>query len=351
MKREIGQPASGSRRRVGTHADERRSTRRALLIALGAGALAAPLAAFAQQQSGKVFRLGWLSAAGQRTEAYTVAFFARLREIGFSEGNNLLVEFRNAEGKVERLPELAADLARQNCDVFVSSGSEVILNAIRQVSRDTPIVMVANDFDPLASGHIASLARPGGNITGVSQFQDELPAKRLHLLTELLPKAKRIAVFSDTQTATQFRVVRAAARKLGITLHVVDFERPPYDYESGFADAVRAKAEALLVLASALFVPGRRRIPELALKNRLPSIFGNSLWAESGGLLSYGPNFQDFYRIAAEQVARILKGAKASELPVQQPTRFEMAINMKTAKALGIKIPNTILVRADKVIE
>lgn len=262
-----------------------------------------------------------------------------------------MIEFRTAEGRIDRLPELAADLARQNCDVLLAPGSEASLVAIKQASRDTPIVMVANDYDPVATGHIASLARPGGRITGVSQLQTELPAKRLELLKELLPKAKRIAVFSDTATAGQLKAVQAGAKRLGVALQVIEFKRAPYDYESAFAVSVRAKAEALLVLVSGFFVTARRQITELALKHRLPSMFGNFLWADAGGLLSYGPNFSEFYRRAAEQVSMILKGAKPAEMPVEQPTKFELVVNMKTAKALGIKIPNSILVRADKVIE
>ena len=302
------------------------NTRRKLLMALG-GVLALPRFALAQQAE-RTYRIGWLYAvAGLRTEPYNIAFAQRLRELGFAEGRNLVVEYRAAEGRMERLPELAADLARQNCDVLLAPGSEAVLAAIKQASRDTPIVVLANDYDPMATGHIASLARPGGRITGVSQLQSELPAKRLELLKDLLPKAKRIAVFSDSATAGQLEAVQAGAKRLGIALKVVAFKRAPYDYESAFAESVRAKAGALLVLASGFFVPARRQIPELALKHRLPSMFGNYLWAEAGGLLSYGPNFSEFYRRAAEQVSQILKGRKPSDIPVEQPTAFELVIN------------------------
>ncbi len=323
--------------------------RRKFLVALG-GVLALPRFALAQQPE-RIYRLGWLSTSAARTEPYNIAFVERLRELGFAEGRNLVIEFRAAAGRLERLPELAADLARQNCDVLIAPGTEATLAALKQASRDTPIVVVANDYDPVATGHIASLAHPGGRITGVSQFQVELPAKRLELLKEVLPKAKKIAVFSDTNTAGQLKAVQAGAKQLGIALHVVEFKRAPYDYERAFAEAVRAKAQALLALASAFFVPARRLIPELALKHRLPSMFGNSLWAEAGGLLSYGPNFSDFYRRAAEQVGMILKGRKPADIPVEQPTRIELAINLKTAKALGIAIPPAIMIRADRVIE
>jgi putative ABC transport system substrate-binding protein len=190
----------------------------------------------------------------------------------------------------------------------------------------------------VATGHITSLVRPGGRITGVSQQQTELPGKRLELLKELLPRAKRIAVFSDTSTAGQLKAVQAGAKRLGVALQMLEFTRTPYDYESAFADSVRARAEALLILTSSNFVPARRQIPGLALKHRLPSMFGNAVWADAGGLLSYGPNFSDFYRRAAEQVGLNLKGAKPAEMPVEEPTTFELVMNLKTAKALGITI-------------
>jgi putative ABC transport system substrate-binding protein len=323
--------------------------RRKFLMALGGG-LAWPRFALAQQAE-RTYRIGWIGATGRQTEPYNIAFVQRLRELGFAEGRNLVIESRTAEGRIERLPELAADLVRQNCDVFLAPGTEPNLVAIKQATRDTPIIMVAIDYDPVATGHIASLARPGGRITGVSQQQLELPAKRLELLKELLPKAKRIAVFSDTATAGQLQAVQAAAKRLGVALQVLEFKRAPYDYESAFAESVRAKAEALLVLTSGNFVPARRQIPELALKHRLPSMFGNALWADAGGLLSYAPNFSEFYRRAADQVSRILKGAKPADMPVEQPTTFELVINLKTAKALGITIPESIRLRTDRVIE
>jgi putative ABC transport system substrate-binding protein len=181
--------------------------------------------------------------------------------------------------------------------------------------------------------------------------QSLLPAKRLELLKELLPTAKRIAVLSDSASTGQLEVARAGARRLGLELQVLEFKQAPYDYERAFADAVRGKADALLVLGSANFVPARPLIPQLALKHRLPSMFHHSVWAGAGGLVSYGPNFSDVFRQAAEQVARILKGAKPAELPIEQPTKFELVINLKTAKALGLTIPQSLLLRADRVIQ
>ena len=299
----------------------------------------------------RTYRLGYLAAAARRTETYTVAFEQRLRELGFTEGRNLVIEYRTAEGRIERLPELAADLARQNCDVLIAAGPEATLAAIKQASRDTPIVMIAADYDPVATGHIASLARPGGRITGVSPLQSELPSKRLELLKELLPKAARIAVLADSATAGQLEITRATAKRLGIALKVHEFKRAPYDYEGAFAEFRRAKADAVLALASGLFVPARRLIPELALKHRLPSMFNNYLWAEAGGLLSYGVNFPELWRRAADKVALVLQGAKPRDLPVEQPSTVELVINLKTLKALGITIPQSIRVRLDTVIE
>ena len=320
------------------------------LLALGAS----PLACFAQQ-AGRTYRVGFVGTAVRtewvRTETYFIAFVQRLRELGFVEGRNLVIEYRATEGKVERLPELAADLARQNCDVLLAGGNESTLVALKQATRDTPIVVFAVDYDPVATGHIASFARPGGRITGVSALQSELPAKRLELLMELLPNAKRIAVFSDTSSTGQLKVAQAGAKRLGLELQVLEFKHQPYDYENAFAEAVRFKAEALLALGSAFFVPARQLIPALALKHRLPTMHHHSAWADAGGLLSYGPNFSSSFHRAAEQVGMILNGRNPAEIPLEQPTVFELVVNMKTAKALGLTIPKTILLRADKVIE
>jgi putative tryptophan/tyrosine transport system substrate-binding protein len=328
--------------------------RRRFLMALGR-VLVLPHFARAQQTE-RTYRLCWIaftSFRAARPEPYNVAFVERLRALGFTEGRNLVIELRTSAGHTERLPELAADLARQPCDVFFAPGTEAHLVAIKQATRDrdTPIVMLANDYDPIATGHIASLAHLGGRITGLSQLQSELPAKRLELLKELLPEARHIAVFSDTATVGQLQVVQAAAERLGIALLVREFRSMPYDYDQAFAEMVRAKAEALLALGSAHFVPARRLIPELALQHRLPSMFGSSLWAEAGGLLSYGLNFVAFYRRAAEQVSMILQGRKPADIPVEQPMAFELVINLKTAQALGLTIPPTLLVQADEVIK
>jgi ABC-type uncharacterized transport system substrate-binding protein len=324
--------------------------RRIGIFILLLGVWAAPLAAEAQEPQ-RTYRIGWLDSTGTRTESYQIAFVERLRELGFAEGRNLVIEFRTTNGREGKLVELAADLARRDCDLLLAPGTEAGLVALERATKNTPIVIVANDYDPVTTGHIASLAHPGGRITGVSQLQTELPAKRLELLKELLPRAKRIAVFADTATAGQLQSVQDGSRRQGVTLQVIEFTHAPYDYKTAFGESVRAHAEALLVLASGNFVSARDQIPELAIQHRLPSMFGNNLWARAGGLLSYGPDFSDFYRRAAEQVVRILNGARPADLPIEQPTRFELVINLRTAKALGLTIPRSLLVRADYVIQ
>lgn len=323
--------------------------RRGFLTALGA-ALLAPGLALAQSAE-RTYRVGWLDSTGGRNEPYQVAFVQRLGELGFVERRNLVIEFRTTQGRAERLPELAAELARLRCDVVLAPGTEAGLIAVEKATRDVPIVVVANDYDPVASGHVVSLARPGGRITGVSQLQSELPVKRLELLKDLLPKLRKVAVLSDVATVGQLNAVEAAAPPLGVTLHVIDFKHAPYDYEAAFAESVRAKAQALLALVSGNFVAARHLIPELALKHNLPSMFGNYLWAEAGGLVSYGPDFSNFYRRAAGKVALILNGAKPADIPLEQPSAVELVINLRTAKALGLTIPPAFRVRAARLID
>ena len=323
--------------------------RRHFLIALG-GALAWPHAALAQQP-GRTYRLGWVGTTGPRDEPYNIAFVQKLAELGFVEGRNLVVEFSSSRGRTDNLPELAAEVARLNCDLFFAPGNELTLLAVKQATRDTRIVIVAIDYDPLATGHVAQMARPGGRITGISMLQTELSAKRLEVLKELLPKVRRVGVLADVSTTGQLKVSQAAAAKLGIDLLVHEFSRAPYDYPPAFAAFARGKAEALLALTSGLFVSGRRTITELALQHRLPSVFNNVRWVESGGLLSYGPNFSVSFRRAAEQVAKVLNGANPGDIPVEQPNVVEMVINLKTAKALGVAIPPTFRLRADRLIE
>jgi putative ABC transport system substrate-binding protein len=299
-----------------------------------------------------VQRVCWLSGASSRGgQPYYVAFVDRLAKQGFVEGQNLAIEFRAAEGHADRLPRLAADLERQSCDVFLAPGSEPTLLAVKQVSRDTPIVMMAADYDPVAKGHVKSLAKPGGRITGVHVLQTALIEKRIEVLKELLPQAKRFGVLSDVATIDQLSAAAAAAKRVGIELQVYEFKKAPYDYEAAFAAFQRAKVDAVLPLGSQFFATARKQVTELALKYRLPGVFNHSLWAEAGGLLSYGTSFSDMFSRAADQISKILKGANPAEIPVEQPTVVELVINMKTAKALGITVPQGVWFRAERVIE
>jgi putative ABC transport system substrate-binding protein len=327
------------------------NNRRKLVIALGLGALVEPLTSFGQA-AGRTYRIGWLSTSNMFSkEPHYVAFVQRLRELGFIEGRNLSIERRHGDNKLERLPALAAELAKLQCDIFFGGGTEAVLAALANASKATPIVFVAVDFDPVATGDVASLSRPGGRITGLTALQSAMPAKRLELLKELLPGVKKVAVFTNEQTSEQLSLAQGTARRLGLPLHVVDFKRPPFNYEAGFADAVRSNADALFVLGSGLWVPARHKITEFALKARLPTVFHQFDWVEAGGLMSYGFNFPSLWRRGAEMAAKIMRGAKPADIPMEQPTTYELAINLKTAKALGIKIPNSIMLRAEKVIE
>jgi putative tryptophan/tyrosine transport system substrate-binding protein len=318
------------------------------------GALAAALALPAclrAQPAARTYRMCWLSSGSGRGEKYNIAFVERLRELGFVENRNLVIDFRSAEGRVDRLPKLAAEAARVKCDVFFAPGSEAVLAGARQGSRDEPIVIVANDYDPVVTGHIGNLARPGGRLTGVSMLQAELPAKRLEILKEFVPQLKRIGVLADNSTKGQLARTQSAADRIGVELIVHEFQQAPYDYEAAFARLAAGKAQAVLVLASGLFVPARQSIPRLALQHGLPSMFNNELWAEAGGLMSYGPDFPANYRRAADQVARIFRGTKVGEIPFEQAPTVALVINLRSAKALGVDIAPAALVRVDRVIE
>jgi len=320
-------------------------------VILVLGLLAGPLAAVAQQP-GKVARVGVLSAVQGRSHLSYQAFEQGLREFGYVEGQNLVLEFRTAEGKVERLADLAAELVRLGVDLIVAGGPEATLQAAWQATRTLPIVMVAVDYDPMARGYIAGLTRPGGNITGVFLRQIELTSKRFQLLLEAVPRASRIAVLWDAFSADQWRAADDGARRLGVHLQSLELHHPPaYDFDSAVGAAVREGADALFVLASPAFIHGRDRILTLAMQHRLPTMFPARAWVEAGGLMAYGANIPDMNQRAAYYVDRILKGAKPAELPVEQPMKFELIINLKTAKGLGITVPPSLLLLADKVIQ
>jgi len=326
------------------------NNRRKLVTALGAGALTAPFGLFAQHQ-GKVWRIGFLGAATAAGFGSRVAELRKsLAELGYIEGKNVIFEERWADNSNDRLPQLAADLVRVKCDVIVTSGTPAIF-ALKRATTAVPIVM-ATSGDAVKSGLVASLARPGGNVTGLSFFGPELYAKRIELIKEAVPRVKTIAyLFNPDNPAEQGNVsiVENAARQMKTNLYWFE-TRKISDFESAFTAMTKKNIDAVVVTNDTLLVTNYKTIAALVAKQRLPSI-GGSEFADAGGLLGFGPSAVSLFRRSAVYVDRILKGAKPADLPVEQPTKFELWINGKTAKALGIKLPNSILVRADKVIE
>ena len=324
------------------------TSRRTFLVTFAGGILVAPLAAGAQQP-GKVYRIGLLWPTPVRGPGLD-AFVRGLRERGYVEGRNLVIDFRPLEGMGERLPGIAAELVRLRPDVIFAPGPEAVLRAASQATTTIPIVVLAVDFDPIARGYVASLARPGGNITGVFVRQPELAAKRVELLKEALPRARRVAVFWDTFSADHLNETENAGRVLGLQLQLVELRNPPYDLAGAFRSAEQGRADAVLSSSSPVLWVERARFAELAAKSRLPVIVPYREMV-AGALLAYGVNLLEMYRYAATHVDKILKGAKPADLPVEQPTKYELLINLKTAKALGLTIPQALLVRADELIE
>lgn len=316
---------------------------------VGAAALAGAGAASAQPAA-RTYRLGWLITAELWKEPHYVAFVQRLGELGLIEGRNLVIERRHAGNRLEMLAPMAAELGRLQCDAFFGGGAEANLAALASATSNTPIVFVAVDFDPVATGDVASLARPGGRVTGITALQSVLPAKRLELLREALPQVNKVAVLANEQTSAQLALTQGTARRLGMALQVIDLKRPPFDLEAGFGEAVRANAQAMLVLGSGLWVPSRGDIHRLAKRVRLPTVFHHAEWVATGGLMSYGFSFPAMWRRGAEMVVAVLRGARAGEMPMEQPTSYELAINLSTARALGIQLPQSILIRADRVV-
>jgi len=323
--------------------------RRRQFITLLGGAAAWPLAARAQQ-AGKIRAIGLLSPAS-RSPSVVPALFDALAELGWIEGKNLVVERRYAENRLERLPELAAELVRLNVEVIVANGTLGPLAAKRATST-IPIVMTAAG-DPLGSGLVASLARPGGNVTGISLMAPDLGGKRLELLKELLPRLARVAVLwnaANPYAAIVFKETQAAGRTLGIEVQSLEV-RGPDDFDGAFDTARKQRPDALITVEDPLTFSHQKRIADFATGQQLPSLYGFREFVVAGGLMSYGANVADLFRRAASYVDKILKGAKPADLPVQQPTTFELVINVKTARALGLEIPPTLLARADEVIE
>jgi putative ABC transport system substrate-binding protein len=325
--------------------------RRTFLAGTGAVLLAAPLAAEAQP-AGKVWRIGLLdSGSDPASVGRWQAFRERLRELGYVEGRNVVFESRSAGEQVGQLPSLAKQLIDAKADILVTASSEAALAAKRATSS-IPIV-TATGTDPVALGLVASLARPGGNVTGVYSAAYELAAKRVDLLKQLIPQLSRLALLRnpDNRGSTLMgRVVESAAKTLGVTVQMVGV-RSPKDLDAAFVAMKNARVEAVIVTENTAWFSERRRIADLAVTHRLPLSVMAKEYAEAGGLFSYGPDYPEQFRHAADFVDRILKGAKPADLPVEQPTKFELVINLKTAKALGLTIPQSLLQRADEVIQ
>ncbi len=323
-------------------------------VVLAVGLTLVPLGTAAAQPPEKVPRVGYLnpgSLSDPVSQRRLEAFRQGLRDLGYVEGQNIAIESRWAEGKY-RYPALAADLVRLKVDVIVAQGGAAT-QAVQQATRTIPIVM-SIVLDPVGSGLVPSLARPGGNVTGTSFMGPDLVGKQLQLLKEVVPKVSRVALLrnpANPASAQGLRDAEAAARALGVRLQALE-ARDPQEIDSAFAAMTRERAGALLILPDPIFGNQRRQIAELAAKRRLPAIYGGTPeYAEAGGLMVYGPNELDLNRRAAIYVDKLLKGAKPADLPVEQPTKFELVINLRTAKAIGLTIPQSVLIRADQVIE
>jgi putative ABC transport system substrate-binding protein len=303
------------------------------------------------QQAKKVPRIGYLGAASASANAARIeAFRQGMRELGYVEGKNIFIEWRFAEGKLDRLPSLANELVNLKIDVIVSGGPAVTRAANEAIST-IPLVMAFDD-DPVGSGFVASLARPGGNIPGLSTHYPEISGKQLELLKEIVPKLSRVAVLgASTQPGNPqaLREVEVAARAFGAQVQYVDVLGPK-EIETAFRATGKGRAEAVLVLDTPVFISQRTQLANLAVKSRLPAMYFRQEFVDGGGLMSYGTNFADLSRRAATYVDKILKGAKPADIPVEQPTKFELVINLKTAKQIGLTVPPNVLARADRVI-
>ena len=326
--------------------------RRTFISGVTLGLLAAPLAAWAQPAV-KAPRIGYLALNPAANPHLHEAFRQGLRDLGYVEGRNVVIESRDAEGKLERLPVLAAELVAHKVDVLVAQPTVSAL-AAKQATGTIPIVFPV--AEPVTSGLVTSLARPGGNITGLSVLAPEMAGKGLEFLKQAVPAVSRVAVlwdpgaFPEGTTRDMRKRVEVAARALGVKLQFVE-ARGPDDFDRAFSEMTRARAGALTVLGGSMFVSERGRLVDLAAKNRLPVVYTARESVDAGGLMAYGPSVPDLFRRSATYVDKILKGAKPGDLPIEQPTKFELIINLKTARALGLTIPPSLLQRADQVIE
>jgi putative tryptophan/tyrosine transport system substrate-binding protein len=322
--------------------------RREVIALLGGSAATWPLSARGQQPS-NFLRVGAVGV--QARNGNFVAVVNRMAELGYEEGRNFSFEFVQA-ANLAGYDAAYRQLADRNVDILLAFGPEVALRAALATAGTRPIVMVAVDYDPLARGYVRNLARPGGNVTGISFQQIELTEKRLQIVREAFPDVPAIAVFWDEISADQWHAAENAAPKLGLRLAGIEFREQPYDYERALAQLPLEHRRVLMVLTSPVFaVPDRARLPDFALRHRMASIFSLRQYVDVGGLMSYGVSFTALYRRSAEIVDRVARGAKPADLPIEQPTTFEFVVNLKTARALGVTMPPTLLARADEVIE
>jgi putative ABC transport system substrate-binding protein len=324
-------------------------SRRWLLVAMVAALLGTDVHA---QPAGKPWRIGMLETTSRAENAANLdAFRAGMREFGYLEGQHFILEYRSADGRAERFDDLATELLRLKVDLIVTRGTPAVI-AARKATHSVPIVMAAAG-DPVLSGIIGSLSHPGGNVTGLSSITVDVSGKRLELLRDALGKLSRVAVLvnlTNPNNTHQWTEIEAAARAMGIECQVLDVRRVE-DFARSIETAVGRRADALVVVIDALTQANRGPIVQLAAKHRLPAIYMAREFVEAGGFMAYGVNYADLYRRAAGYVAKILKGARAGDLPVEQPTNFDLLINLKTAKALGLSLPRSLLLRADQVIE
>ena len=328
------------------------ASRRVFLATMSSGLLA-PFAAQAQQAA-KIARIGYLSPNLAASPHNHEAFRRGLRDLGYVEGRNVVIEYRDAEAKLERLPALAAELVALKVDVIVAPNTPAALSA-KRATKTIPIVFAVAG-DPVGSGLVTSLARPGGNVTGLSNLALDLVGKCLELLTQAVPGVSRIAVlwhpgvFPERTERDMVKAAEVAARALAVRPQFVE-ARGPAEFDRAFSDMTGARAGALTVFPSNMFITERRRLADLAAKKRLPAVYPWRDFVDAGGLMAYGPNYDDLFRRAATYVDKILKGAKPADLPVEQATKFELVINLKTAKALGLTLPQSLLGRADEVMQ
>ena len=327
--------------------------RRKLILGLAASTLVMPFRAFAQLHDKKLPRIGYLSvASAERDREWLKAFREGLKELGYVEGRNIVVETRHAAGHIERLAALAVELVSVKIDIFVVYGAPAAVHAAQKADKTIPIVMTVG-VDPVRNGLVASLARPGGNVTGLSDLHAGMVSKRLQMLKEIAPGVTRVAVILNPETPhalPQFEDLKTAASALGMSLVAMPMRDPaPGAINRAYAALGGARPGALMIIPDGTI--DRASVSAFAIEQRLPTIGTVKEWAEAGSLLSYGTNFVDLWRRSAVYVDKIIKGAKAGDLPIEQPTKFEIVVNMKTAKKLGLKIPQSILVQADKVIE